>query len=228
MAFLRVFGKFLISVGVGVLLFAAWTFWGTGLYTGRQQRALEAEFRDIPVIEFEEPTGDGGKKEEEKTPADFEELLADFTPQRSDPIFRLRIPKIDVDDIVVEGVGVEELRKGPGHYPACREEFAKPHCTDFPESFPGEPGRVVVSGHRTTYGAPFWDLDRLETGDEIMAETKWGDFVYRVTRARVVDRNDPTVVVQRSKPEIVLTTCHPRFSASERLVIYASLEEVSA
>ena len=219
MSFLAYLGKFLISVGVGVLLFVGWTLKGTDLYTHREQRKLEKEFEALPQVPIE-PVEDG-EEGPVLPPKDFEERLGP-----GDPVFRLHIPRIDVTDIVVEGVGVDELRKGPGHYPACRGDFEPPLCTEFPETLPGEKGRMIVSGHRTTYGSPFWSLDKVREGDDIMVETQWGEFVYRVYDTRIVDDEDATVVVPiRGDAELVLTKCNPRFSASQRLVVYAELEE---
>src|SRR5919106_2368603 len=106
MKFLRVLGKLLISVGVGVLLFVAWTLWGTGLYYSDQQNSLRAEFGELPA----RPTS----SDRPGTPP------RDFNPRPGQPVFLLKIPSIDVDQVVVEGVGVDDLRKGPGHYPSCR------------------------------------------------------------------------------------------------------------
>ena len=219
MAFLRFFGKFLISVGAGVLLFVLWTLYGTGIYTGQQQRALADEFDAQAEFPERRPATDSGELRIQGPPKGFD-------PSAAEPVFRLLIPKIDVEDVVVEGVGVDELKKGPGHYPECDDEFELPYCTPFPASFPGEKGRVIVSGHRTTYGQPFWALNDLEPGDEMIAETKWGTYRYEVTEQKIVDADDVTVTVQvHSKRELVLTTCHPRFSAEQRLVIYSELVE---
>jgi sortase A len=98
-------------------------------------------------------------------------------------------------------------------------------CTEFEEVWPGEKGRVVVSGHRTTYGAPFWALDKLENGDELRIEAKWGNFVYEVTDMKIVQPDSLAIAVQSNKAEIVLTTCNPKFSAAERLIIFAELVE---
>lgn len=225
MAFLRFFGKLLISVGAGVLMFVAWFLWGTGIYTAQQQDRLSEEFDRIEV--FAEPVSAGGQK---SGPLKVHGPPADYDPAAGDPVFRLRIPKTDdfpgLRKMVVEGVGEEELKAGPGHYPECDEGFEPPHCTDFPTSWPGDKGRVIVSGHRTTYGAPFYYLDALEPGDSIITETKWGTYRYRVTEQRIVDDEDVTVTVQvHSKRELVLTTCNPRYSAAQRLVIYSELEE---
>ncbi len=204
---MRFLGKLLISLGVGVLLFVLWTLWGTGLYTAREQSALEQRFAAEPPVEL---------TEERAVPKNF-------APGPGDPAFRLRIPAIDLSQIVVEGVGTDELHKGPGHYPSCRDGFERPFCTEFEEMWPGEEGRVIVSGHRTTYGAPFFHLDRLRAGDEVIAETRWGKFTYEVTRKEIVQPDSLAIAIQSETPEIVLTTCNPKFSAAQRLIVYATL-----
>jgi sortase A len=210
---LRIVGKFLISVGMGVLMFVGWTLWGTGFYTQQQQDALRQEFHDIPV-----DTANAG--EPGHPPKNFD-------PKPGKPVFLIKIPSIKIDYAVVEGVGVEELKKGPGHYPECGPGFPKPLCTEFDEVWPGEDGRVVVSGHRTTYLAPFWDLDKVHRKDEIIVKTKWGDFTYIVFKKEIVPENSTAIVVPGTQAEIVLTTCNPKFSAAERLVVYGKLEELS-
>jgi sortase A len=221
MAFLRFFGKLLISVGAGVLLFVLWTLYGTGIFiTSRQQNDLEAQFQAQAAF----PEREGDTTEELKIHGPPKE----FDPGRGEVAFRLEIPRIDMDQFIVEGVDEAELQKGPGHYPECDDDFGDPHCTPFPEVWPGEQGRVILSGHRTTYGAPFGDLDKVHEGDEIITETKWGTFRYVVTEQRIVDDEDTTITVEihdRGKRELVLTTCHPKFSAAQRLIIFAELEE---
>jgi sortase A len=126
--------------------------------------------------------------------------------------------------MVVEGVGVDALKLGPGHYPQCRRGLSRPLCTDAPEVWPGEQGRVILSGHRTTYGAPFWALNRLEQGDRISLDTRWGKFSYAVTRQRIVSPGSTDIANPvTSGAELVLTTCNPRFSAAERLVVFATM-----
>ncbi|MGI8775766.1 MAG: sortase [Actinomycetota bacterium] len=217
MRFLHYFGKLLISLGIGVLLFVGWTLKGTDLYTHRQQDRLESEFQALPRLAAAAAPGEGSGGPPE-----------DYAPAPGDPVFKLSMPSIEVDEVVVAGVDVEQLRMGPGHYPSCRKGFTRPLCTDFPEVFPGEKGRVIVSGHRTTYGAPFWGLDRLKKGDEIDIAAKWGDFVYRVTRTEIVPADSLAIAVQSDKAELVLTTCHPRFSAAQRMIVYAELVETGS
>ena len=219
MRVLRTLGKFLISVGFGVLLFVAWTLWGTGLSTDRAQAALEVDFGRQDPIDARELSREG-----------VQSIKVDdsFQPGPGEAVFRMVIPGIEVREMVVEGVDVESLRKGPGHYPDCRRGFEKPLCTDEEEIWPGEVGRVIISGHRTTYGAPFYDIDRLRRGDEIRLETKWGDFTYEVTGSEIVPPNSTDIATPVSdKPELVLTTCNPRFSAAERLIVSAELSDAS-
>ena len=216
MRWLRTFGKLLISVGCGILMFVAWTLWGTGLYTARQQAMLDDQFAAAPAIDAEESDGKV-------------EVPDDFAPGPGKGVFRLRIPAIDFNQMVVEGVGTQELRKGPGHFPSCRNGFKRPLCTDLDEVWPGEEGRAIVSGHRTTYGAPFYNLDRLKPGDEIITETQWGDFTYEVTDKEIVppDSRDIANPAAATFAEIVLTTCNPRFSAAQRLIVYARMVDTS-
>lgn len=201
-------------MGIGVLLFVGWTLWGTGLYTAREQDRLNEAFETLPDIEV-------------TTTQDEIQVPSDFQPRPGEPVFRMRIPKIDFRKMVVEGVETEDLRRGPGHYPKCRPGFDRPLCTEFDEIWPGERGRVVVSGHRTTYGAPFWDLNKLQEGDEIITETKWGSFTYEVTSTETVSPGSLGIVIPSDNPEIVLTTCNPRFSAAERLIVFAEMVEVA-
>jgi sortase A len=120
----------------------------------------------------------------------------------------LRIPEIEVDLVVVEGTDTESLKKGPGHYPQT--------------AYPWEDrGRVGIAGHRTTYGAPFWALDELEAGDRIVLATQYGTFNYRVTGSTIIAPSDGSVLRQTDEPTLVLTTCNPRFSAAERLIVFA-------
>jgi sortase A len=219
MRVLRFVGKLLISLGVGVLLFVLWTLYGTGIQTAREQNSLSQEFEKTPEFEVAAPADPSSP---------YRSPPASFRPESGDAVFRLRIPKIRLNDgkgyIVVEGVDVLDLEKGPGHYPSCRSGFAPPLCTQFPETWPGEKGRVVVSGHRTTHGAPFYHVDQLDRGDKIFVDTKWGDFVYVVTEQQAVLPSDPNIVIEKDdEAELVLTTCNPPYSASQRLITYARM-----
>lgn len=122
----------------------------------------------------------------------------------------LKVPSIGVDEVVVQGTGTEALKRGPGHYDE----------TDDPWE---DEGRVGIAGHRTTYGAPFWDLEQIRRGDVITLITEFGTYTYRVTRSEVIAPTRIGVLDPTKKPTLVLTTCTPRFSAAERLIVFASL-----
>lgn len=219
MALIRIFGKLLMSLGLGVLLFVAWVIWGTNLQTAREQERLSLEFDNLQPFEFDK--GEAGQPPK------------GYAPEPGDPIFRLLIPKLDLNDgkgyIVVEGVDEESLKLGPGHYPKCRPGVDPHLCTKFPAAWPGTKGRVILSGHRTTYKAPFFDLDKLRNGDNIIVETRWGRFTYEVYDSRVVAPTDPAIIVQKDNArELVLTTCNPKFSASQRLILFARQVEAEA
>src|SRR5882757_1303837 len=129
-----------------------------------------------------------------------------------DPITKISIPAADLKPtVVVEGTGASALRAGAGHYPNT--------------PLPGEEGNVAIAGHRTTYGKPFANLDRLAVGDEIVLETPIGRHVYRVTRSPfVVPNTDFTVISQTPGHTLTLTTCHPKGSARQRLVVKAEMQ----
>jgi sortase A len=127
-----------------------------------------------------------------------------------DPMTRLKIPAIDVSTVVVEGTTASALRAGAGHY------------VNTP--LPGEAGNVGIAGHRTTYGKPFANLDRLKPGDEVILETPLGTHVYKVSREPfVVESTDWSVISQTPTPTLTLTACHPKGSAKQRIVVRAEL-----
>jgi sortase A len=128
-------------------------------------------------------------------------------------IGRLRIPSIDLDVVVVEGTDTASLQKGPGHYPET--------------PFPGQGGTSAIAGHRTTYLAPFRHLDQLERGDEVQIEMPYANFAYRVQKTRVVDDSAVGIVHKVGYERLVLTACHPLYSAAQRIAAFAKLSEVS-
>ena len=127
-----------------------------------------------------------------------------------DAIGRIRIPEIDVNKVVVEGTDGGTLRKGPGHYPET--------------SLPGIRGTVAIAGHRTTYGAPFRDIDKLERGDLIVLEMPYGRFEYTVQKEQIVDPSATWVTRRVGYDRLVLTACHPKYSAAQRIVTFARLK----
>jgi sortase A len=122
---------------------------------------------------------------------------------------RLRIPRMGLSAVVVEGTGTADLREGPGHYPAT--------------PLPGERGTVAVAGHRTTYGAWFRHIDRLRRGDRIQMGMPYGTFTYRVERTRIVPPTAVWVTRRVGYDRLVLSACHPLYSAAQRIVVFARL-----
>jgi sortase A len=133
------------------------------------------------------------------------------TPEAGTPFGEIEIPSIGLDKVLFEGVDVGTLKKGPGHMPWT--------------PLPGQPGNAVISGHRTTYGAPFFDLDKLENGDQIIVTTALGKSVYEVSRTVIVAPTDVWVTEEMQGAWLTLTTCNPKYSARERLIVQASLVE---
>lgn len=148
----------------------------------------------------------------QQTPAQRMAQLAgtlQATADPGDPVGRLRIPRTGDTWVVVQGSGSAQLRKGPGHYPST--------------SLPGRPGTTAIAGHRTTYAAPFRHLDALAKGDRLVMRMPYGTFTYRVDRRRIVSPTNVAVLRDVGHPELVLTACHPLYSAKQRIVVSARL-----
>jgi len=129
-----------------------------------------------------------------------------------DPIGRIVIPSIDLDIVVVQGTSTGDLTKGPGHYQST--------------PFPGQPGTTAVAGHRTTYLAPFRHLDSLHGGDRIELRMPYATLQYRVERTKVVEPTDVQILHPTGYQRLVLTACHPLYSASQRIVAFARLDRI--
>jgi sortase A len=122
---------------------------------------------------------------------------------------RIRIASIGLNSVVVDGTDGASLRKGPGHYPST--------------PLPGAHGTVAIAGHRTTYGAPFRRIDRVKAGQLIDVEMPYGRFSYRVERTRIVPPTALWVTQRVSYDRLVLSACHPLYSAAKRIVVFAKL-----
>jgi sortase A len=189
---LKWFGIACLMVAAVLGGYIGWLLWGTGLTTRAAQNELRHDFTS--VIDTKDPT--------QAPPAGVE-------PLRASAYAELLIPRIDLDLIVVQGTDEESLKKGPGHYPDTAD--------------PWDPtGRVGIAGHRTTYLAPFYSLDALQANDTITLRTEYGTFDYLVTRVYIVpEPGSGIVLTQTREPTLVLTTCNPRYSSRERLIVIA-------
>ena len=128
-------------------------------------------------------------------------------PLPGDSIGKLGFPTLDKKYFVVEGTATGDLRKGPGHY------------DDTP--LPGERGTVAIAGHRTTYGAPFRNIDELDRGDAITLEMPYGRFTYRVEKSEIVEPTDLSVKDPVGYDRLILSACHPLYSAAQRVIVFA-------
>ena len=131
-----------------------------------------------------------------------------------DALGRIRIKKIGISFVVVQGTDGSSLQKGPGHYP------------DTP--LPGMPGTVAIAGHRTTYLAPFRHVDDLRRGNLIDVQMPYGHFTYSVERTRIVSPSEYSVIRPVGYDRLVLTACHPLYSAAQRIVVFARQVDVRA
>jgi sortase A len=133
----------------------------------------------------------------------------DRRTHEGDPLGRIRIPRIGVSAVFVEGTATADLRSGPGHYPGT--------------PIPGEHGTVGIAGHRTTYGAWFRRINELQPGDRIDITMGYGRFTYRVERTRIVPPTALWVTDRVGYDRLILSACHPLYSAAKRIVVFARL-----
>jgi len=210
-----------VLVVVGVLLLAdvaatlVWQEPISGVYARAQQKRLAdrlAAIERVPVTPVE-------RKVLDRLPAGaprlgFAARSLDRRAEEGGPVGRIKVGKIGLDEVVVQGTGTGDLRRGPGHYP------------DTP--LPGARGTVAVAGHRTTYGAPFRRLDQLGRGDRIEMLMPYGRFTYTVERTRIVPPTATWVTNRAAHDRLVLTACHPLYSAAQRIVVFARLSTARA
>jgi sortase A len=179
----------------------------TALYTRWEQRDLAREYekradrfsatRTVPV------------SEEPVTPVEIAQQARDYRLglREGDAVGRLKIPKLDLSMIVVNGTESNTLKKGPARH---RRTF-----------LPGEGKLIYIAGHRTTYSAPFSDIDDLHRGDRVVLELPYATFEYRIRRHRIVEAHQISVLRSRGLEEVALQACWPRFFASHRYIAYA-------
>ncbi len=204
-------GRILIWSGVLVLLFVAYQLWGTGLAHAQAQDDLEDDFAALL------DAGTTTTSTTTTTEGDDEPVATTTTttaaplppPDDGEAVARVVIPRIGVDQIVVEGVGRNDLKKGPGHYPQT--------------PLPGQPGNAAIAGHRTTYGQPFHRVDELAPGDEIIVTTLQGTFRYEVSGTEIVLPSAVEVIDDQGDDRLTLTSCHPKYSARQRIIVSALL-----
>jgi sortase A len=214
---LRALSTVLIAVGLLVLVDAGLTLvWQeplTALQTSVRQHGLRGDLRHL---EAKGPTPLeahvlAGLADERRRIAFLARSLQRRTAP-GDAIGRLKIARLDADFVMVKGADPSDLRKGPGTFDGA--------------PLPGVGGTVAVAGHRTTYLAPFRHLDRMEPGDRVTVEMPYATFTYRVQRTRVVAPDAISILRDVGYERLVLSACHPLFSAAQRIVVVSRLTRV--
>jgi sortase A len=252
----RLLGKVLIAAGLLIFGFVAYQLWGTGIQTARAQRRLGSELSQMMVTTVVAPPSSGVTTSAASVPSSTTPTSttasvtattapvsttsstttststttsstvaptttiptldwAAFDIRHGDVLGTMSIPAIGVDDLkFVAGVDLDDLALGPGAYPET--------------PLPGMYGNAALAGHRTTHGQPFYDLDQLEAGDQIVITMFHGGvYTYVVTGSEVVEPADRHVLdtVDPTRATLTLTTCTPKYSASQRLIVYATLAD---
>jgi sortase A len=211
--FLGRLGSSLITLGLLMFLFVGYQLWGTGIEEAQSQNKLENRFSEIAILSSATSSTSLAPSNSEPPVTTTLAPPEPIVVNEGDPIAIIDMPTIGVTKYVVAGVQTADLKKGPGHYPGT--------------PFPGELGNASIAGHRTTYGEPFRHLDDLNIGDPIIITDLMGrQFTYLVTNQQIVGATDSWVVAttDRTKAFLTLTTCHPEFSAKQRLIISAELD----
>jgi sortase A len=212
---LRTLSSVLIVAGAVLLLDAGLTLvWQepvSAVYAHLQQGRLDDELERLGRA----PLARAEQRALEKIPDPrrrlaFRARALERRVEPGDPVGRIVMPSIGVSEVFVEGTGAGDLRSGPGHYPQT--------------PLPGERGSVAIAGHRTTYGAPFRRIDQLDGGDRIELRMPYGRFTYRVERTRIVEPTETSVIERVAYDRLVLSACHPLYSAAQRIVVFARLE----
>jgi sortase A len=215
--FLRIFSITLITAGLVVLVDAGLTLvWQEPLSAAYGSFKQGQAADQLNELEAQYPTPEdlaaiaGVQGIEQKA-----EVLADrFEPhlQEGHAIGRIKIDRIGLSIVVIQGTDTASLEKGPGHYRNT--------------PIPGQPGTVAIAGHRTTYLAPFRHIDDIQDGDEIRIEMPYAAFTYTVEKHEIVDPSDVGIIKPVGYDRLVLTACHPPYSAAQRYAIFAKLSRV--
>lgn len=216
---LRALSTVLVVAGVLMLVDAALTLLWQEPVSAVYARIVQGQLGgDLERLQSRKPTALDlaalGKLASERRRMAFlaRRLRADSTGGAA--VGRIRIDRIDADFVLVNGTDGDDLRKGPGIY------------DDVP--FPGAPGTTAIAGHRTTYAAPFRKLDKLERGDNVVVEMPYGVFTYEVEKTRIVAPTEVSVINRVRFDRLVLSACHPLYSAAQRIVVFARLVAAQA
>lgn len=208
----RIAGTLLLVAGIAVLAWVIvvwrWQDPFTALYTHYQQAHLSHEY-NARAAQFHPKAIKHRDLASELASMNADAHAYARTLHTGDPIGRITIGRIGLKMVVVQGTDHETLKKGPGHYASS--------------GLPGEGQLIYVAGHRTTYLAPFSEINNIRVGDYIKLQVPYGTFTYRVTRHYVVADTDLDALKSHGKEILRLQACHPRFFATHRYLVDAKL-----
>ena len=221
---LHIFSVALITAGIVILVDVAMTLlWQEPLSTvygsiqqGRAEDSLDDLERSFFAREDVEPLQrDSSGQLSAAQRKQLEQLARIFSDEADtgEGIGRLEIPSIEVESVIVEGTDTATLQKGPGRYPET--------------AFPGQGRTIGIAGHRTTYGAPFNEINEIADGDEIIVEMPYATFTYVVQKHEIVEPSQVEIVNDVGYERLVLTACHPLYSAAQRWAVFAKLADVA-
>jgi sortase A len=212
----RIAGTGLIVAGVlmlaWVLVVWRWQDPFTALYTHWKQHQLAHSYEQRFATYHPREVSRSESVAAEMRAIEREARRYRLDSHRGQPIGRIRVPRLGLKMILVNGTDHSTLRKGPGR--------------DLRTYMPGEGQLIYIAGHRTTYLAPFAHIDKIRMGDSVTLEVPYGTFGYRVFRRRIVDANDLAVLHSKGREVVALQACHPRFFATNRYIVWARLVEV--
>ena len=215
----RRLGTVLIVLGLAVIVYAAVTvLWRdpvTDVYARWQQKELDSQL-DASFEAWTRPVrpiADTAPVRERRDAVATAAAAMRRDLDQGQPLGRLVIPKLGIRPVVVHGTRWgPDLSRGPGHYERT--------------SLTGLGRTTGIAGHRTTFGAPFRHIDKLRRGDEILLELPYGAFTYRVVEHEIVESDDWSVIRRRGYDALMLSACHPLYSAAQRWIVYARLVAV--
>ncbi len=212
----RIFGAVLVAAGVLTLawVFVVWQWQDpfTALYTHFEQARLSHTY-ERRAAEFHPRLARADLVSSERRIA-ADARIYGRTLKEGDPVGRLRIGRIGLNMMVVQGTDDSTLKRGPGHYVGS--------------ALPGQGRLIYIAGHRTTYLAPFAAINDIRIGDYVSFQVPYGDFTYRVTRHYIVPATALSVLRDHGSEILRLQACHPRFFATHRYIVDAKLVAVSA
>jgi sortase A len=201
-----------VALLVWVLVVWRWQDPFTALYTSWKQHQLSKSYEQKAEAYQAPPVKPGATLAAATAQIRVQARRYRLNARRGEGIGRIRVPRLGLNMVLVEGTDDESLKKGPGR--------------DRRTYMPGEGQLVYIAGHRTTYLAPFAHIERLRPGDVVTLEVPYGTFTYRVFTHRIVQGDDLSVLRSHGHEVVELQACHPRFFASQRYIAYARLGRI--